>query len=85
MKIPVFMCLSCLLVAGCKSEIKWVQGPADFNLSETMWTPGLSIRIEDGGFAYFGETGFMGDDPPALPTVPGIVAAGGAPPVMPQP
>lgn len=44
--VAIVACVAC--VAGCSADFISLKGPADFNLSETMWSPGFSSRLEEG-------------------------------------
>ena len=81
----IIIILSLVLLAGCSADYIRLKGPADFNLSATMWSPGFNSRLEEsaeimikrGGMAINGDGGKTFDD--------ATEEAGGVPPVIPAP
>jgi len=55
-------CLALLLVvAACSGDrFRIVDGPASLSIAGTLWTPGVTVQIEEGGRAWFGP-----EQPPA--------------------
>ena len=66
--IAVGIVIWSMLLAGCAETVYWyIEGPAQFQLSSTMYTPGVTVNIEKDGKMFHGPE----LDNPALYYTPG--------------
>lgn len=47
--------LIAIALCACSGErFRIVEGPATLSIAGTLWTPGVTVQIEEGGRAWFG-------------------------------
>lgn len=69
----VLLAMSALSLSGCNAQTAYyvIEGPSQFRVGSTIYTPDLDVVVEQGGRV------FLGPDFPAFYDVPDVPPSGG--------